>query len=226
MSAGPPDQAALVLGVALRDLAGRKEGVTDPRNVVRAAHRVSERRLRIGAAHDVELRPRRIVVPAQQQDVRQPLGMVRVHMREEDRVELSGGDAELGQPLIGPASGVELQPNSIAIVGIIAVANQCARPRLTVGDRRPALHAGQCHDEARRGMRGRRHPQRGDHAAGDQRPSQFMLPPAFACHSRIGSPSTVQRRSSRRSSFGKSVRAWMVQRLSHIRKSPSCQTCS
>src|SRR5580704_9089347 len=45
-------------------------------------------------------------------------------------------------------------------------------------------------------------------------------------HSNSGSPSTVQRRSSRRSSFGKSVRAWMVQRLSHIRKSPSCQTCS
>src|SRR5262249_56362764 len=41
-----------------------------------------------------------------------------------------------------------------------------------------------------------------------------------------GSPSTVQRRRSRRSSFGKSVRAWMVQRLSHIRKSPSFQTCS
>ena len=53
-----------------------------------------------------------------------------------------------------------------------------------------------------------------------------VKPSSRGDHSRIGSPSTVQRRSSRRSSFGKSVRAWMVQRLSHIRKSPSCQTCS
>ena len=45
-------------------------------------------------------------------------------------------------------------------------------------------------------------------------------------YSRSGSPSTVQRRSRRRSCLGKSVRAWIVQRLSHIRKSPGFHTCS
>ena len=45
-------------------------------------------------------------------------------------------------------------------------------------------------------------------------------------HSLSGSPSTVQRRRSRRSCLGKLVLAWVVQRLSHMTKSSSRQTCS
>ena len=53
-----------------------------------AAHGEPQRRYDIGTADHVDLWPRRVEVPTQLNDVGKALGVIRMHMREEDRIEL------------------------------------------------------------------------------------------------------------------------------------------
>src|SRR5262249_27474987 len=106
----------LVLSVALSDLARLEERVANMLNKLRAAYRKPERRCYIRAANRVELWPLGIEMPTQLNDVGKAFRVVRMHMRKEDRIELSGRHAYLRQPHVGPASGIELHPEGTAIV--------------------------------------------------------------------------------------------------------------
>ena len=63
--------------------------------------------------------------PACQDQVREALGMIVVHVREEDRIDLLWVNAELRQPHRGSASGVELQVKGVAVI-VAAVTDQSA----------------------------------------------------------------------------------------------------
>jgi hypothetical protein len=89
--------------------------------------------------------------PSALDEVGKTLGMVIVHVGEEDRVQLLGPDAELREPHGGAAARVELQFHGAAVIGILPVADK--RPRRghpIEGLLRTAGGASQCYHEARR----------------------------------------------------------------------------
>jgi hypothetical protein len=81
----------------------------------------------IGAANHVDLWPCRVKVPTQLEDVCKSLRVIRVHMREEDRIETLDRYAHLRKSHVGPAAGVELHSHRIAVVAVVTVLEQ--RPR-------------------------------------------------------------------------------------------------
>ena len=102
-----------------------------------AADHALKRQRHIGAAHDVHFRAGRVKVPAQLQNVAKPLSVIRVHMREKDRVELLDRHAQLRQPHVRSTASVELHPHLIAVVAVIAVLQQSPGPGQPIERRRP-----------------------------------------------------------------------------------------
>jgi len=91
-------------------------------------------------------------------EVGKTLGMIVVHVGEEDRVQLLGPDSELRQPHGGAAARVELQFHGAAVIAILSVADK--RPGLCQsieGLLWTASGASQRYHEARRGNGRRRH---------------------------------------------------------------------
>ena len=77
-------------------------------------------------------------------DVGKAIGVIRMHMREENRIELTGRHTDLRQPHVGTASCVELQFYGTATIAVVAVAHQRSSASEPIEDFRAALRAGQC----------------------------------------------------------------------------------
>ena len=75
-------------------------------------------------------------------DIGEALGMIRVHMSEENSVELHRGHVELREPHVGPTPGIDQQFHGAALVAVVSEADQGACARLPVEDCRAALRAG------------------------------------------------------------------------------------
>jgi hypothetical protein len=117
-------RALLDLGVALSNLAGLDECIGDVADKLPAAHSEALRRNDIGAADRVDLWPGAIERPTQLDEVREALGMIIVHMRKENRIELLRPDPELRQPHRSAAACVELHLHSSAVIAIIAITHK------------------------------------------------------------------------------------------------------
>ena len=87
--------ATCIDGIAQRYLAGLDECIGDMQCELLAAHGEPKGRYDIGAANHVEFRPRSVEVPTQLKNVGESLGVIRMHMREEDRIELPLWNADL-----------------------------------------------------------------------------------------------------------------------------------
>ncbi len=127
--------------VPLCDLAGLDEGVGDVHNEFSTAYRVAALRNGVGAADNVELRSGAVKRPARHDKVCEALGMIVVHVGEENGIELLREDAKLRQPHGGSASCVELQVKDVAIIVAAAVTDQRAGAGQTWKHRRAALCA-------------------------------------------------------------------------------------
>ena len=69
------------------------------------------------------------------------LAMVVVHVREENGIYLRRLDAHLRQSQQRASSGIELQTHRVAVVRVVAIADQSAGTRLPLVGLRPALRA-------------------------------------------------------------------------------------
>ena len=108
-----------------------------------ATDRKAKCRYGVGRADHVDLRSFRIEVPAQLHEVGETVNVIRMHVCEEHRIDLCRSDAKLGQTQRRPAGRVELQLDRTAIVGVVAVTHECARPGETVEFRRPSHRTSQ-----------------------------------------------------------------------------------
>jgi len=144
--------------MTLRDFAGLDESVGDVANKLAATDRETLEGDDIGAANRVDLWSNAVKCPSALDEIGKTLGMVVVHVREEDRVQLLGPDSELRQPHGGAAARVELQFHSAAVIGILPVTDK--RPggcQPIEGLLRTASGASQRYHEARSRNGRRRH---------------------------------------------------------------------
>src|SRR5216683_241207 len=88
-------RALLDLRVALGNLASVDECISDVHRELSAAYGETQRRNHVRTADGVDLWPGAIESPTQLHKVRKPLGVIIVHVREEDRIELRREHAEL-----------------------------------------------------------------------------------------------------------------------------------
>ena len=88
-------QSLLVFGNTLGDFAGLNEEISDMHHEFLAAQREAERRYGVFAANDIELRSRRVEIPAQLSDFGETFGMIRMHVREKHCIELTRHNANL-----------------------------------------------------------------------------------------------------------------------------------
>jgi len=72
-----------------------------------------------------------------------------MHVSEKAGVAPIRLHANLRQSQAGATTGIELQPHSVTIIGILAVTHQATRPGQTIEQAGTALRAGQGHDQAR-----------------------------------------------------------------------------
>jgi hypothetical protein len=105
-SASKADVAA-AFNPSLGDFAGLQERIANMRDEFLTADGKAELRRNIAATQNVELWPPRIPGPAVEHDIGEALGVIRVHMGEENSVELHRGYVELREPHIGPAPGID-----------------------------------------------------------------------------------------------------------------------
>ena len=151
-SASEADVAA-AFNPPLGNFAGLQERIANMRDEFLTADGKAELRRHVAAAHDVEHWPPRIPGPAVEHDIGEALGVIRVHMGEENSVELDRGYVELREPHIGPAPGIDQQLHGAALVAVVSEADQGACARLPVEDCRAALRAGQRDEKTRSSFR-------------------------------------------------------------------------
>ncbi len=137
----------------LGNFARLQECIGNMRDEFLTADGKAELRRHVAAAHDVELWPPRIPGPAVEHDIGEALSVIRVHMSEENSVELHRRYVELRQPHVGAAPGIDQQLHGAALVAVVSEADQGARTRLAVEGCGAALRAGQRDEKARGSFR-------------------------------------------------------------------------
>jgi len=95
------------------------------------------------SADHFELWPRGVPVPARLHEIGKAVGVVGMHVREEDRVKLSDIKVHLRQPQRRAASGIELQFHRAAVAAVVAIAHKSAGAGDAVEQHRAAHGASQ-----------------------------------------------------------------------------------
>jgi hypothetical protein len=114
----------LDLRMPLGNLSGLNERIGHVRYEVLAADGESLRRNDIRTTDRIDLRTFTMKGPTAQGEIDEALGVIGVHVSEEDGIKLLGPNPELRQPHRCATACVELQFHGAAVVGIISVSDQ------------------------------------------------------------------------------------------------------